>query len=108
MQESKQYERRTRAATRAIVVALMSFAWLAPATPARAALPISGATRTTSVTTQPISVTTRPISVAPIVQQPSSSADRKVTISRRGRQLVNDRKSIRAEVGKGRAPVKRR
>jgi hypothetical protein len=94
MQDAKQYERPARAATRAVVVALMAVAWLAPATPARAALPISTATR--------------PAGVAPIVQQPSSSADRTVTASRRGRQLVNDRKSIRAEVGKGRTPVKRR
>jgi hypothetical protein len=94
MHEARHYECRARAATRAVVVALMAVAWLAPATPARAALSISAAPR--------------PTAVAPVVQQASAAADRNVTASRRGRQLVNDRKSIRAEVGKGRTPAKRR
>ena len=93
MHEARHYECRARAATRAVVVALMAVAWLAPA-PARAALPVSAAPR--------------PTAVAPVVQQQSAAADRNVTASRRGRQLVNDRKSIRAEVGKGRTPAKRR
>lgn len=100
MQEAKHYECRARAATRAVVVALMAVAWLAPATPARAALPISAAL--------PVRAAPRPTAVAPAVQQQSAAADQNVTASRRGRQLVNDRKSIRAEVGKGRTPAKRR
>jgi hypothetical protein len=100
MHEARHHECRARAATRAVVVALMAVAWLAPATPARAALSISAVL--------PVTAAPRPPAVAPVVRQPSAVADRNVTASRRGRQLVNDRKSIRAEVGKGRTPAKRR